>query len=60
VKIDALGPKCADIPPGSALGSKSASEPIFTPGQCAPHSDATKTVFASPQTPEVWCCQGTP
>lgn len=60
LQLDALAPKCADLPPGSALGSKSASEPIFTPGQCAPQFDATKIRVASPHVPVIWCCQTTP
>jgi hypothetical protein len=61
LQIDATGPLCTDIKPaGSTLGSKSASEPIFMPGQCAPQFDDKTTVFASPKTAEVWCCQGTP
>jgi hypothetical protein len=60
LQVDATGPKCHDFPQGAALGSKSASAPIFTPGQCAPQFDATKTNFASPHGAIVWCCQGTP
>ena len=61
VLLDATGPACTDIKPaGSALGSKSASEPIYTPGQCAPRFDKTTTTFAEPQDPVVWCCQNTP
>ncbi len=59
--IDATGPACFDIKPaGAALGSKSASETTFTPGQCAPQFDVTKTQFASTQDAAVWCCQDTP
>jgi hypothetical protein len=60
IPIDAINAKCHDLPQGSALGSKSASAPTFTPGQCAPQFDATKTTFASPDGVLVWCCQGTP
>ena len=61
IPLDAKDSPCHDIiPAGSALGSKSASEPIFTPGQCAPQVDATKTQFASPHIPVIWCCQSTP
>ncbi|MFS8069882.1 MAG: hypothetical protein ACMG6S_26250, partial [Byssovorax sp.] len=61
VLLDATGPACTDIKPaGSALGSKSASEPVYTPGQCAPRFDETTTVFAAPQDPQVWCCRDTP
>ena len=49
VSIDASGPKCIDVPPGSALGSKTASNPSYTAGSCKP----------SGGTPEgtVFCCR---
>jgi hypothetical protein len=61
VSLDATGPSCNDIKPvGSALGSKSASAPIFTPGQCTPQSKNQDTKVASLHGAVVWCCQGTP
>ncbi len=42
LQIDAVKAPCVDLLPGAALGSKSASEPVFAPGQCAPQFDATK------------------
>ena len=61
VLLDATGPACTDIKPaGSALGSKSASEPIYTPGQCVPQFDETTKRFAAPQGPLAWCCKDTP
>jgi hypothetical protein len=59
LQIDAVKGACLDLLPGASLGSKSASEPIFTPGQCAPKFDAATTQFASPQDAVVWCCQDT-
>jgi hypothetical protein len=41
VKINAEGPTCTDLPPGSALGSKTASEPSYYGGSCAPSSSAS-------------------
>ncbi|MFO0758417.1 MAG: hypothetical protein U0359_18135 [Byssovorax sp.] len=34
--VDAAGSKCFDLPPGAGLGSKSATSPVYTPGQCQP------------------------
>ena len=34
IEIGAEGPTCADVPPGSALGSKLASPPIYEQGSC--------------------------
>ena len=48
VSIDATGPACVDVPPGSALGSKAASKPIYTPGSCKPSGGVTKAT--------VYCC----
>lgn len=59
LQIDALEPQCLDLLPGATLGSKSASEPIFTPGQCAP-SDSKPMDNVSLHTAVAWCCQGTP
>jgi hypothetical protein len=57
--LDAIGPKCDDVSPGSALGSKSASESIFTPGTC--QADGGKSNGkALPDGATVICCLGTP
>ena len=59
LSIDAKGPKCYDLPQGSALGSKSASEPIFTAGACvAKGGGLTNGVL--PLGAEVICCLETP
>lgn len=36
VNVDAKGPTCTDVPPGSALGSKTASKPSYSGGSCTP------------------------
>jgi hypothetical protein len=49
ISIDAKGPVCVDVPPGSALGSKVASKGFYTAGTCKPSGGAPEgTVF---------CCQ---
>ena len=58
--LDAIKSKCLDVSAGAALGSKSASAPIFTPGQCTPQFKDEDTKFASLHGAVVWCCQGTP
>ncbi len=60
VSIDATGPLCTDIKPaGSALGSLSASEPIFTPGTCKAVGSEL-VAGTSPLVSTVVCCQGMP
>ena len=60
--VDATGPACFDIKPaGPALGSKAASEPLFTPGTCKasggkPQNDAS----GDPEIATVFCCLETP
>jgi hypothetical protein len=49
VSLDASGPTCIDVPPGSALGSKIASDPIFKPGSCTPTGGAPEGMMI--------CCQ---
>ncbi len=56
--IDAEGPKCHDVPAGSALGSKSASEPTYTPGTCPVTGGQLGQIDAA--ITRVICCQGTP
>jgi hypothetical protein len=48
ISIDATGPVCVDVPPGSAVGSKSATKAFYQPGSCKP----------SGGTPEgkIFCC----
>lgn len=48
VSIDSKGPTCTDVPPGSALGGKTASTPSFQGGYCTPSGGA---LFAT-----VFCC----
>jgi hypothetical protein len=57
--IDATGPACHDLVAGTALGSKAASPPVYTPGACQagggePMGDA------SPVDPSTYCCVPTP
>jgi hypothetical protein len=59
LSIDAQGPKCYDLPQGSALGSKSASEPIFTAGACVAKGGGLKN-GALPLRTMVICCLETP
>ena len=59
LSIDAQGPKCYDLPQGSALGSKSASQPIFTAGTCVAKGGGLKN-GALPFGATVICCLGTP
>jgi hypothetical protein len=58
IAIDAVSPKCHDVPPGSALGSKSASEPTYTPGSCPVTGGAKGQIDAT--LTWVICCQSTP
>ena len=46
--IDAKGPTCVDVPPGSALGSAEASAPTYSAGSCAPSGGAPES--------RVFCC----
>ena len=59
ISVDATGPACVDIKPaGSALGSKSASVPTYTPGKC-PVTGGLKGEISADLT-WVICCEGTP
>jgi hypothetical protein len=49
ISIDATGPVCIDVPPGSALGSKSATTAFYQPGSCKPSGGAPDAT--------VFCCQ---
>lgn len=59
VLADALHPLCLDVIPGSALGSKSATAPVYTPGPCMP-SGGEPTGSAEPVFPSTFCCLPTP
>ncbi len=48
VSVNAKGPTCTDVPPGSALGSKAATELSYSGGYCTP-------IGGAPQA-EVICC----
>ena len=46
IPVDATGPVCVNVPPGSALGSKSASKAFYQPGTCKPSGGAPQgTIF---------------
>jgi hypothetical protein len=55
--LDALGPKCGDLPLGSALGSKSASSPIYSPGSQCAATGGEPISEPSPNEATVFCCQ---
>ncbi|MFS8065249.1 MAG: hypothetical protein ACMG6S_02635 [Byssovorax sp.] len=57
LSIDAVDSKCYDVPLGSALESKSASEPKYRPGAC-PVTGGELGKIAAGLT-YVICCQGT-
>jgi hypothetical protein len=56
--LDALGPKCVDLPLGSALGSKSATSPIYKAGSTCTPTGGNKISEPSPNEAMVFCCQG--
>jgi hypothetical protein len=59
--LDATGPKCSDVSPGSALLSKSATAPTFTSGACVAEGGTPDTqALPDPGTAEIICCLGTP
>ncbi len=49
IHLDAKEATCVDLPPGSALGSKSAPDPDYSPGACKPSGGAPMGA--------VLCCQ---
>ncbi|MFT3767532.1 MAG: hypothetical protein QM820_18920 [Minicystis sp.] len=55
VLADASKATCHDVIAGSALGSKKASEPVYTPGACAP-SGGEAMGAAAPIKPSTYCC----
>jgi hypothetical protein len=57
--VDATGPACHDLPPGTPLGSKSATPPAYTPGTCAP-SGGVGTGAATGINPSTYCCLPAP
>jgi hypothetical protein len=58
LEINATDAPCVDVPPGSSIGSASASERSYMPGKC-PVIGGTlgKISFTLPR---IICCQGTP
>jgi hypothetical protein len=57
VPLDALGPKCFDLPKGIGLGSKSASSPVYVPGTCQPGGgEPAGSIDADPATALTLCC----
>lgn len=46
---DTTGPTCHDVPPGSALGSKTWTDTTYSPGTCAPSGGKLVNL--------VFCCQ---
>jgi hypothetical protein len=53
--VDSSGPKCLDVPPGVALGSKLATEPVYAPGVCQV-SGGDAIGQAAPVEPSTFCC----
>lgn len=53
--IDATKASCHDVIAGTALGSKSASPPVYSPGACAPMGGEPMG-SASPVEPRTFCC----
>jgi hypothetical protein len=53
--VDATAPTCQDLPPGTPLGSKSATAPTYTPGTCAPDGGVPSGA-ATPSGPSTLCC----
>lgn len=55
ITITSSTPQCHDLPPGSALGSKSAGPATYTPGACVP-SGGEPVGAATPSQPVTFCC----
>lgn len=53
--VDASNPSCHDLPPGTPLGSRSATAPAYTAGTCTP-SGGAPTGAATPIQPATYCC----
>ncbi|MEO7595413.1 MAG: hypothetical protein ABI134_29610, partial [Byssovorax sp.] len=58
LEIDATGAPCVDVPPGSSIGSASASEPSYKPGKCPLIGGTLGEISFT--LARVLCCQGTP
>jgi hypothetical protein len=56
--IDTISSQCHDVPPGTALGSKSASQPIYAAGSCVATGGVEMNGPPKPAT--VICCRDTP
>lgn len=54
LSIDSTGPLCDDLIPGAALGSKSATPPVYMPGVCQPTGGPMGS--AEPIGPSTLCC----
>jgi hypothetical protein len=57
--IDATGPACHNLPPGSPLGSKLAGSTNYTAGACTPGA-SMPTGAATPTGPSTLCCLPAP
>jgi hypothetical protein len=56
LSLDATGPSCHTVPPGSALGSKAAGPLTYTPGTCQP-SGGEPIGSTTPAEPSTFCCR---
>lgn len=54
--LDATGPSCHTVPPGTALGSKAAGPVTYTPGTCQP-SGGEPQGSTAPAEPSTFCCR---
>ena len=55
VTVGSGAPACVDTLPGAALGSKSASAPVYVAGACQP-SGGAPVGSAEPSGPTTFCC----
>jgi hypothetical protein len=56
VKALSSGPMCVDVPASSPVGSKTATQPTYEPGACAPDG-GTLSGLPTPVAPWTYCCQ---
>jgi hypothetical protein len=56
VKALSSGPMCVDVPASSPVGSKTATQPTYEPGACAPDG-GTLSGPPIPVAPWTYCCQ---
>ena len=57
VPLDSTFSQCINVPPGTALGSKSATLPAYLPGACQPSGgEPAGAVYAEPATALTLCC----